>query len=84
MHNDLWDKEENMRTDKERLDWLEDHAFGEALVSDDNGHWALSNGGFQNAVCGKKPKDVWTNHMIEAKSWSSSIRKAIDKAMDEE
>lgn len=70
-----------IKTDTARIDFLE-RQFGIALVSDDNGHWAVVADGFQNCVTGG-PKDVSTTFFIEKKQWSASVRQAIDKAMDE-
>ena len=63
--------------DKERLDWLEEQA-GAGLVSDDNGHWAVSFVGMQNVPEGTEPQDIATNFFVEAKEWRDSIREAID------
>ena len=64
-----------MRTDKQRIDWLEKKAFGAALVSDDNGHWAVVFDGFQNVAFGKKPIDIETTFFIRKKQWQNSARK---------
>lgn len=37
-----------MNTDEQRINWLEKKGFGGALISDDNGHWAMVFDGFQN------------------------------------
>lgn len=76
-----------MATDKERIDWLEEQAMNGAcpgLVNDDNGHWAVSCSGFQNAVCGEETQDVETTFFVEAKEWKGSVRDAIDSAMNRE
>lgn len=67
-------------TDTERLDWIEHELgiAGGALVNDDNGHWAIADSGFQNAVSGDAPQDVQTTFVIEAHKWKNSIREAID------
>ena len=42
--------------DTERLDWLERHD-GIALISDDNGHWAVTENGMQYIPDGE-PEDI--------------------------
>ena len=69
-------------TDKERIDWLEQQQ-GSALVSDDNKHWAVVTDGFQNCPV-KYPSDIETTFFIRKKDWSTTIRKAIDKAIAED
>jgi len=70
------------RTDSERLDWLEKQ-FGSGLISDDNGHWAISTNGFQNVVTGG-PKAVETSFFVRAKEWKKSARSAIDAEIKKE
>ena len=73
-----------MITDKDRIDWLEKQAkdgCSPGLVNGDNGHWAVSMTGFQNAVCGRKAQDVQTTFCVAAKEWRRSVRAAIDAAM---
>lgn len=87
-----------MRSDTELLDALESLArngdcpgiipLGEGvkvpgLVNDDNGHWAVSDRGMQNVVCGDEPSDVQTSFFIEAKYWRPTIRAAIELYLDE-
>lgn len=69
--------------DKPRLEWLEERD-GYALVSDDNGHWAVVVEGFQNCLIGPQPADVTTSFWIEKDQWYNSIREAIDAAMLDE
>lgn len=73
-----------MRTDKERIDWLEKYGFGAALINDDNGHWAVAFGGFQNVPEGNTPWDIQTTHFVEKGKWRDDIRSAIDEVMDED
>lgn len=72
-----------MRTDKERIDWLEKQ-FGCALVNDDNGHWCVTWDGIQSVPLEEGPVDVSTTFWVERHQWRNSVREAIDAAMDEE
>ncbi|MEN6425982.1 MAG: hypothetical protein ABFE13_11500 [Phycisphaerales bacterium] len=79
-----------MKTDTERLDWLE-KMYGEgnspAIVTDDDGHWAVS-------FCGSQPcprgggrgydEDVYVGVDVEVKEWKPTIREAIDYAIEQE
>lgn len=67
-----------MATDTERIDWFEKEAFGCALISDDNGHWAVSGDGMQNVPSSGRPEDIQTTFFVEADRWHPSIREAID------
>lgn len=67
-------------SDTGRLDWLESHGDGAALVSDDAGHWAVSWDGAQD-VPTDPPQDIVTTHIVERDQWRPSIRAAIDAAM---
>ena len=72
-----------MRTDKERLDWLEKQP-GVALINDDFGNWAVSGDGEQNIP--ENPgecSDIYTSFFIEKNKWHKSIRGAIDSWMDD-
>ncbi len=64
-------------TDTQRLDWLEAQE-GSGLISDDNGHWAVSGDGAQNVPCGVDPEGIWTT------LWRNSVREAIDAAIARE
>ena len=73
-------------TDTERLDWIESQG-GIALVSDDFGHWCISGDGLQNIpeeVMGDNPTpgDIQTTFFIEKERWCTSVREAIDVAID--
>ena len=70
-----------MRTDTERLDWLEQQQ-GDALISDDNKLWAVSGTGFQ-PVPEEMPTDMTLTYLVRAEEWRPSIRQAIDAVMDE-
>lgn len=77
----------NERTDTERLDWLEKQG-GYGVISDDNGRWAVPDTGTQNLadaagryVC-DAPIDISSEFFVPAKGWRSSLREAIDAAMD--
>lgn len=74
-------------TDTQRIDWLEkqaDEGRSPALVNDDNGHWAVSMSGFQNAVCGDGPQDIETTFFVNANQWKNTVREAIDAAIKQE
>ena len=68
--------------DTERLDRLE-KAFGFALISDDNGHFACVSDGFQACPVGDDPEDMQTTFWVEKDQWHDTIREAIDAAMEE-
>jgi len=68
-------------TDKERIDWLQKNN-GCALVSDDQGHWAVVEDGFQSLSSGP-PDDCSTTFFIKKAEWKTTVRKAIDSAMKE-
>jgi hypothetical protein len=73
----------NMKiTDTDRLNWMRKQ-FGCGLISDDNGHWAVSSCGWQNVVAGEQPQDVYSTFIVDGKDWKNSLRKAIDYAMRE-
>ncbi len=70
-------------TDTERLDWLEKQD-GSALISDDFGNWAVTGDGVQNVPENPGERsDIETTFFIRRSGWSSSIRKAIDRAIKE-
>ena len=69
-------------TDKELLDWLDDEAFGIALIHDDNQCWAVSGIGFQN-VPENPPDDMETTFFIEKSEWKSTAREALECAYKE-
>jgi hypothetical protein len=74
-------------TDTERIDWLErmdDEGACPAVLSDDNGHWAVSFEGVQNCPDGCEPEDIHTTFFIKAKCWKDTIREAIDAAMKDD
>lgn len=70
-----------VRTDTERLNWLEEHE-AYALVNDDNGHWACVSDGIQNVPMDDKACDIETCFFIEKDRWKGSIREAIDYVID--
>ena len=63
-------------TDTELLDWLENNAWGAAIVHDDVSHWAVATMGAQD-IQSDPPGDLWTTHLIEKHAWQPSIRDAI-------
>ena len=69
-------------TDTELLTRFEDEAFGCALISDDQGWWAVASSGFQNLP--DPPGDVETHFFIEAKYWRKSVREALEAYFNDE
>ena len=69
-------------TDKERIDWLEQHQ-GFALVSDDYERWACVCDGMQDCPLEEGPYDLATSFFIKKDNWKSSLREAIDHAIAE-
>ena len=67
--------------DTKRLTWLQ-RQQGCALVSDDQGHWAVVSDGMQT-LSASPPDDVRTTFFIEKHQWRKTIRRAIDAAMRE-
>lgn len=70
------------RTDAERIDWMEKHLEGCALLSDDRGNWTISSTGAQNIPAGDAPADIWTSFEVPKEHWHLTLRQAIDHAMD--
>jgi len=70
-----------MASDKELLDWLDKEAFDIALVNDDDGHWAVSNGGWQNVRVKGVP--LKATFFIEDSDFYKTARKALSVAMIE-
>ena len=68
--------------DHKRLSWLQSHD-GYALISDDNGNWAIVCDGMQQ-IADDPPDDLWTSYLVEKRFWKSTIRQAIDYAMENE
>lgn len=71
-------------TDTQLLDWL-DHMkhMGIGLISDDNGHWAVSGCGMQNVPFGNSPCDIETSFVVEAHEWKDTVREAINAYITE-
>lgn len=72
-----------MINDTDRLNWLEKND-GCGLISDDAGRWAVSTSGMQNLPNPDEPIDITTAFFVEAKEWKSTIREAIDYAIEQE
>lgn len=70
-------------TDTGRIDWLEKNGHGFGLLNNDNGHWACTGEGTQDAPIGKGAADMQTTFFIEKTRWKSSIREAIDDVIAE-
>ena len=73
-----------MKTDTERLDWLEKQGNGIALIHNDVRHWAIGIDGGQNLGWDEEPFDLQTSYEIEKARFRSTIREAIDWAMEHE
>lgn len=67
--------------DTKRLMWLQEQQ-GCALVSDDQGHWAVACDGMQSLSI-NPPDDVETAFFIEKHRWKKTVREAIDDAIKE-
>lgn len=65
--------------DTDRINWLNKHE-GVALVSDDQGYWAVVEDGYQTLSV-NPPADCQTTFIIKKKQWKSTVRKAIDDAI---
>lgn len=65
------------------LEQLESLGFAPCLMSDDNGHWALTSDGFQNVPKDENPADISITAFVEAKNWKKTIREAILIYLDE-
>lgn len=73
------------KRDAERLDFFVSEAERgacPALLNDDNGHWAVSYEGTQNAPMQEGPQDIWTSFVVPESDWLGSPRDAIDAAID--
>lgn len=66
----------------ELLAFFEQHGSGCALISDDNGHWAVSTSGMQ-MVPGKEPTDLETCFWVEKEKWKNSIQEALQAFKEE-
>jgi len=62
-------------SDTELLDYLGSQD-GAALVSDDNGRWAVTMDGVQS-LPGDEPNDMELTFIVEAHQWRHSICEAI-------
>ena len=73
--------------DTERIDWLIKAASeGDcpALISDDNGHWAVSSTGVQSVPAGDdEPQFISTTFLVEEGEWFDDPRAAIDEYIRE-
>ena len=71
-------------TDSKLLELLS-QCDGCALISDDFGNWAVSDGGMQSIPEHPgTPSDISTTFFIEAHEWRPSIREALLTLVDEE
>lgn len=74
------------RTDTRRLDELEQlvrEGDCPGIISDDNGHWAVTGNGMQNVPEGPAPVDIATSFFVPASLWKNSIREAIDNYLED-
>ena len=60
------------------IDWLTQHN-GCNLISDDNGHWAVSTSGYQ-PVPTDPPGDMDIVSLVSASEWRATILDAIEAA----
>lgn len=79
----LIEDRERLRDDEKRLDWLDAHCDGQALISDDCKCWAVSWDGMQNVPDTDYPDSILTTHYINKEDWKHSVRDAIDVAIAE-
>lgn len=68
-------------TDTELINRFESEGEGNALISDDQGWWAVATSGFQNLP--DPPGDVETMFFIEKAQWRPSIREALALFFDD-
>lgn len=54
------------------------------LLYDDNGHWAVSADGYQNAAWKDEPIDIETHFYIEAEDWKNSPKEALYKFLHDD
>ena len=73
---------EEARADSRRLDAMQE-MYGSGVLSDDRGHWVVSDSGMQNVPLEDGPQDIATTFFIEAEKWRPSIREAIDAALSQ-
>ena len=76
---------EALRRDAERINWLEQqNNEGDclALIYDDNGHWAVSDGSVGSVCMKNEPEDFHVTFFGEAEKCRKNIRDAIDAAIN--
>lgn len=54
------------------------------LLSDDNGHWAVTFDGLQNVPFGEEAVDIVTTMFVEATAWKDTIREALLYALKQD
>lgn len=67
---------------EEALESLSDLGASPGLFHDDNGHWAVSFGGFQQVPFGDDPEDLSITCFVEKGYWQKTIREAIIYALE--
>lgn len=74
-------------TDTERIDGLvrlAENGDCPALISDDNGHWAVVSDGFQNMPQStREAETIMATFIVEAGDWFDDPRAAIDEYLRE-
>jgi len=59
------------------VEWMVNNGGCPALIYDDNGHWALTEDGFQMVPTGDEPQSLSTTFWIEADQWYDTAPEAI-------
>ena len=62
------------------MEKMVENGYCPAILSDDNGHWALSLDGWQNVPDGDEPQDITTTFLVEAALWADTVPLAICRA----
>jgi hypothetical protein len=52
------------------------------ILYDDNGHFAITDEGFQSICSGDEPDDVELSFKVEKKFWKDSIKEALDTYLE--
>ena len=77
-HQRLREEVEGLRADRNLLNWLDESAFGLALIHDDEEAWAVSGAGVQNIRDGGP---LQTTFFIEPEDFHPTAREALRDAM---
>lgn len=76
------DGPERLRYAADLLDYFEDYGEGCALISDDDGRWAVVCDGFQTMPSGL-PQHVEAAFIVAAGDWKPSVREALQAFYDD-